>query len=768
MIRIRLVALFIHSLVLVCIICYIITEFKNDNDHKNKLFQQINQQILLEKEDAKLIQNEDSNPNISFDSEQIFEKNDENIFQIFNNLPEIIKSFQDHQKNNFPKLCQNYWKKSVKSLISKYKTSSIINSSNHSKSLILGPSFQIEEMIKYLSYTTINDDITMIKLRFKYIFDSINRKILEFEPIISCIPDQRIPKVSKLKQLKIRDINHTIKYIFKAIQKNSIEENENNNENNSLKYNNHIRYLDLLIHYDDCPIIWKSMPFHIYKNDTLHIEKCILNSKFSKQMQFLLSNTTEIHHVFLKPQQQFNSKCTSLSTLISYNNNDNSNNNSNMNICEDSTVNVTNQSSNFTSYSSSVSKSYFLSFNHYQNQNNNNQSIIQNDDQNYHQNNGTIFSSLINNHLTTYTICEIINNFVKQIISILSRYHIPEIMCYGTIKCYIPCFFQNNNSIFTSIFDKLKKRDIFKLFNHLHCICQFNPKNSPNSSGLILSISSNSNSWDFASIPYVNHLDNNELIARSFISNEYPNNNKDLWNLKNNTLFFIGRYTDTSRLDLSCNIYNEIYHNNFHSGNISNHVFISDSNKISCENRANLLEKLTLCDSKFICRKESISFIDWINRLVSSKFSLDLSGVGPWSNRLRMLMLTGTMIFQNIRSYYSHQFYDLLFKKNRLFFKFNNISDILLNVNLILENPQISSNISKITSNFAHNCLSEEGIAQYFKTLLFEFGYWDLDSLIFSNNTNKHSFPFQNFTEIKFSPKDNLKTIRNKIETCLG
>ncbi|KAK9174102.1 Uncharacterized protein cmbei_2003500 [Cryptosporidium meleagridis] len=641
---------------MLCLICYIITEFKNDNDQKNKSVKQINQQVLLEREDAKFIQNEDSHPNTFFCPEQILEKNDGNVFQIFHNLPEIIKSFQDHQKNNFSKSCENYWKKSVKSLISKYKTNSNTNSSNHFKPQILGPSLQTEEMIKYLSRTTLNDDITMIKLRFKYIFDPINRKILKFEPTISCILDERIPKVIQLKRLKIRDINHTIKYIFKAIQKTSIEENKNNNKNNSLKYNNHIRYLDLLIHYDDCPIIWKTMPFYIYKNDTLHIEKCILNSKFSKQMQFLLSNITEIHHVFLKPQQ-FNSKCSCISTLISYNNNGSSN----INTCEDTKVNVTNQPSNCFSYSSSISKSYFLSFNHYHYQNqNNNQSIIQNDDQKYHQNNGTIFSSLINNHLTTFEICEIINNFVKKIISILSSHdHIPEIMCYGAIKCYIPCYFENKNSIFTSTFDKLKKRDKLKLFNHLHCICQFNPKNSPNSSGLILSISSNPNSWDFASIPYVNHLDNNELIARSFISDEYTNNNKDLWNFKNNTLFFIGRYTDTSRLDLSCNIYNEINQNNFQSGNISNHVFISDSNKISCENRANLLEKLTLCDSKFICRKESISFIEWIHRLISSKFSLDLSGVGPWSNRLRMLMLSGKLVKYNF--YFVHNIFTFNF-----------------------------------------------------------------------------------------------------------
>ncbi|KAH8581724.1 uncharacterized protein ELE39_001854 [Cryptosporidium sp. chipmunk genotype I] len=669
MIRMKFVALFLHSLVLVCIFCYIITELNNDNQHQKKPERQIIKHVLLQAEHVKLTQ-ENNNSNLFFALEKIpgeSEKQTEyknqrfvnqNIFQTFNHLPEIIKAFQNHHKTNFLKSCQDYWKKSVKSLISKYKTNP--NSSNHSKPLKLGPSLQTEEIIKYLTSTTINDDNTMIRLRLKYVFDPITRKILSFDPIISCILDDRIPKVSQLKQLKIRDINHTIKYIFKAIQKTNQKEIQNNNKNNSIQYYyNHIRYLDLLIHYDDCPIIWNSMPFHIYENDTLHLEKCILNSKFSKQIQFLLSNSTEIHHVFFQSQKQFNNKYT-LSNFY-YNNSSTSNQPS-------------------FSHPSSTLPSYFLSFNpnkyYHHSHSNSSQSI-----QNLNQNNGTIFSSLINHHLPTYKICESINNFVKQVISKASS-HIPEIMCHGTIQCYIPCFFENKNHIFPSIFDKLKKGNITKLFNHLHCICKFNnPKNSPNSGGLILSISSHPNSWDFASIPYVNHLDNNELTARSIISNYHPNN-KDLWNIKNNNLFFIGRYTDTSRLDLSCSIYNEISHNN-QSEKVSNNVFISDSNKISCENRANLLEKLTLCDSKFICRKESISFQDWIAKSISSKFSLDVSGVGPWSNRLRMLMLTGTMIFQNIRSYHSNQFYDHLFKKNNLFFKFNNVSDILSNVSKI-------------------------------------------------------------------------------------
>lgn len=663
MIRMRLVASLIYCLVLVSILHYIIIEFNISRfEPRNRI-----QHIMLEartshksstssfrsenitrnsndKKEAKhelepapepeLELNPKPKPEPTPELEPAPEPEDHNhsqsqsskIFKSFNNLPSIVKVFQNHQKGDFSIPCQNYWKESVKSLISKYKHS------DNTKSPKLGPNLQTEEIIKYLSGTTINDDNTMIKIRLKYIFDSKTRKIIQFKPILSCIVDHRIPK-PKPNRLKIRDINHTIKYIFKAIKEIN-KENQYENINTDLSQN-HTRYLDVLIHYDDCPIIWNSMPFHIYKNDTLHLEKCILNSKFSKQIQFLISNSTEIY--YLIHQETSSTKYNP----SSYSNNSNHSFN--------------NKYSKVFNKSSKNLPSYVLYFNPSLNQNNNyynkysfnnSKTNTQNQDQdgynNYYSrlnNNNAIISNLIHHHLSNHTICNEINHFVNQIIS---NYSFPGIICNGNIQCYIPCFFENNNLIFSSIFHKLKKRDTFKLFNHLHCICKFNHQKT--SSGLILSISSHFNSLDFASIPYVNHLDNNEITARSIIHNYYYYlNNTNLWNLKNNTLFFIGRYTDTFRLDLSCDIYNLLIHNN-QSDNISNKVFISDSNKISCENRARLLEKLTLCDSLFICRKESISFNHWISESISSKFSLDVSGVGPWSNRLRMLMLTGKFL----------------------------------------------------------------------------------------------------------------------------
>ncbi|OII71909.1 uncharacterized protein cubi_00717 [Cryptosporidium ubiquitum] len=671
-----------------------------------------------------------------------------NIFKSFEDLPGFIKIFQNHLESNFSKPCQNYWNESLKLSISKYKNT------NYPRSFKLSPTLQTEEILNYLSGTTINEDNTMIRIRIKYIFDSQTKKIIQFEPIISCIKDSRIPK-PKPSRLKIRDVNHTIKYMFKAIKEINKE-----SKNRNLSQNN-IRFLDVLIHYDDCPIIWNSMPFHIYNNDTLHLEKCILNSKFSKLIQFLISNSTEIHHII--PSKPINSKYNFSSIF----NNSNNFNNKYPKVLNDSLKSLPSYYLSFNppyETTNNLQGNNYYNYSRYSSSNNNHHLQSQNKDDGTPplNNSNRIFSSLINGNLQNHIICNEINNFVEKIIS---KYSLPGIMCSGNIQCYIPCFFKNN-LIFSSIFDKLKKRDTSKLFNHLHCICKFiNPSSNPesdtnSSSGLILSISSHLNSWDFASIPYVNHLDNSEITARSFIYN-YSQNNTNLWNLKNNTLFFIGRYTDISRLDLSCDIYN-LLHNKFE--NISNQVFISDSNKISCENRANLLEKLTFCESSFICRKESISFNNWISKSIFSKFSLDLSGVGPWSNRLRILMLTGAMIFQNVRSYHSHQFYDLIFKKNNLFFKFNNPNDIFLNINSILENPQISSNISKIVSNFAINCLSEDGITNYYKTLLLELGYWDLDSYMF-NNTH---YSLKNFTEIQFFPKDSLETIRNKIETCIG
>ncbi|KAK6590878.1 hypothetical protein RS030_111885 [Cryptosporidium xiaoi] len=602
----------------------------------------------------------------SFDNTSIFlEINDErenntinvniksnNIFNNFENLPDYIKRFEYKDINNTYS-CNEYWRNDIEIILNKYLSNTNISS--------IRPSIQTEYALNYINNTSINNDITFVKLRLKIKYNT-NISDYYILPIVYCINDKRI----KLKKYKFRDLNHTIKYIKKAIILNNLNKSEN-------EYNK-TRNIDLLIHYDDCPIIWDSIPNSIiYNKDKMEHEKCILKSRISKEIQTIIINNTITESIY---------------DLNQYSNN----------------------KDNF-KYKTNINKIIFES------------DIID-----------------ISNNSTEY-ICNTLNDHINNIIYNINNKNISKnnnVLCFGTIQCYLPCYYNskninstynnnsnadiNKNDIYLDISHKLKKSqiDIFKI---LHCIC----KPSENNELLIHSISTHNNTLDLGTIPYVNHFDNSEIIIRSLF---LPNNT--IWSKKEDTLFFIGRYTDTLRLDLSCFIYNLLSNNKYYnvtSTYLDNHVYVSDSNKISCNDRAKFLENKTKCDKNFICRNISLSLNDWISLLLRSKFSLDLSGVGPWSNRLRMLFLFGVSIIQNNRSFISNQFYDLPFKKNQLIFNFNDSNDIINNINLMNKNVLFSEKISNITSNFSLHCLTDYGLTLYYNTLLNKLIYLELTSV---------------------------------------
>ncbi|OII73486.1 hypothetical protein cand_003440 [Cryptosporidium andersoni] len=337
--------------------------------------------------------------------------------------------------------------------------------------------------------------------------------------------------------------------------------------------------------------------------------------------------------------------------------------------------------------------------------------------------------------------------------------------CIGYIKCNIPC---NKIKVIN-----IKNKSILKIYEHifnsLQCICTYN-NNYNNPPGLLLSISSNNKyTWDIAAIPYVNHLDNNEKLARSYaINNLLKNNNiinkyfdliKSQWDKKKNEIFFIGRYTDKSRIDISCWLYNEIKNNS----KIESNVYIVDSNKISCKKYSRDLQKKLLCNSDYICREEIIYFEKWLKLLNQSKISLDLPGVGPWSTRLRILLLSGSIILQSERSIRSHQFYDLPLKKLGLILGFSNENEFFKNVYQIINNPEIYSKVSQILKTFAIHCLSEDGIKNYFFNLINELVNWEI-SKINENSINEENLFNENEILINIH---NDRLVKQQLNKCL-
>ncbi|KAF7457533.1 hypothetical protein HWI79_1964 [Cryptosporidium felis] len=646
------------------------------------------------------------------------------IFEKFSKLPVYLKNFQENH-SNFPELCREFWKKSVKASILPHRVS-------QNREIKPGPNFQVEEVLQFLNDTEYLGNKTILKIRISYKYYPKAKNKIQFLPSIYCIRDGRIKKP---KKIKLRDVNHTLRYISKAIQsinKENLLRNHSQSHLLSPQNTETSGNLDLLLHYDDCPIIWNSMPFNIYRNDTLHIEKCVLNSKLSKDIQLLLSESARIFKT---------SQAVPLNPILDQ---------IEAPVPEDSSPS-TNPSSYLLSFSSEKEP--------------------------------TVISQIVRNNLPTQTACSLVNSFLNKAVSHLSSTNSNHIRCNGNVQCYLPCYFTDNSnspSIFPSIYERLEKNDPAKVFKNLHCICKFNSKSS---SGLILSISTHPNSRDLSAIPYANHLDIYEDSARSFLFSpvngncNFSNASSSFcpltrpFDLKENSLFFIGRYTDTSRLDLSCHLFNLFSKQSpltsFFQPNstIKSQVFISDSNKISCKNRAEFLQNKTLCDSNFICRNHSVSFPDWVSGLSSSKFSLDLPGVGPWSNRLRILMLSDMVNVSPTRTSESENETKMILPRcelHCLFFTANY--------------PQGS--ISRIVSNFAFNCLSEDGITQYFRTLLTELGTWELSSgstgdfpvpahSVLSSSPRKIDNP-DPAELILISPVKDLKDLENRLESCFN
>lgn len=72
---------------------------------------------------------------------------------------------------------------------------------------------------------------------------------------------------------------------------------------------------------------------------------------------------------------------------------------------------------------------------------------------------------------------------------------------------------------------------------------------------------------------------------------------------------------------------------------------------------------------------------------------------------------------------------------------------------LILRNPNISQKISTLLVNFSKNCLSENGIMLYFKTLLNNLILWEISSNITSKNVSLNYNKQDYFLIVKFLVK---------------
>jgi len=101
---------------------------------------------------------------------------------------------------------------------------------------------------------------------------------------------------------------------------------------------------------------------------------------------------------------------------------------------------------------------------------------------------------------------------------------------------------------------------------------------------------------------------------------------------------------------------------------------------------------------------------------MNAKYLLDMPGHGPWSVRLRLLLLSGAVIFQSSRGTEAAQFFDPLLKP--LLVPFITAQDLQEKVQWLRQNDHVASRMAKAGHLFAWHCLTPEAVQMYLVVFL--------------------------------------------------
>ncbi|CEM23325.1 unnamed protein product [Vitrella brassicaformis CCMP3155] len=234
-------------------------------------------------------------------------------------------------------------------------------------------------------------------------------------------------------------------------------------------------------------------------------------------------------------------------------------------------------------------------------------------------------------------------------------------------------------------------------------------------------------SWDIPGVPYGTHNNRFEEVIRNKMHDiAYANGSlsEDLWakawNSKEDGVFFIGRFNDDARLQLACQM-------SVLDLQMSRAFYISDAAKAdrprqNCTKHAIELERAFGCSASHICRGPDTSFDVWQEELFKHKYVLDLPGIGPWSARLSLLLLSGAVVFQHIRNFEAAQFYDAPLKRRGVLVPFSDARDLQEKLDWFRNHDDVAQRVARAAHQWAWTCLTRESIGKSLVTLLRRLG----------------------------------------------
>jgi len=156
---------------------------------------------------------------------------------------------------------------------------------------------------------------------------------------------------------------------------------------------------------------------------------------------------------------------------------------------------------------------------------------------------------------------------------------------------------------------------------------------------------------------------------------------------------------------------------------LSEDVFLADSANRKmprnyCRKEAEEMERKRKCSSAHVCRDLPTTGREWRRRLSRHKYVLDMPGFGPWSHRLRFLLLSGAVVFQQKRAFDFEQFYDRPLKEYGVIVPFTDANDLLSKVRWLQKHDEVAKRIASAAHAFAWSCLSQEGIRMFIVSLM--------------------------------------------------
>ncbi|CEM34586.1 unnamed protein product [Vitrella brassicaformis CCMP3155] len=235
--------------------------------------------------------------------------------------------------------------------------------------------------------------------------------------------------------------------------------------------------------------------------------------------------------------------------------------------------------------------------------------------------------------------------------------------------------------------------------------------------------------WDVPVVPYNSHNDKEENRVRKHLSKMFYDENGQFsanrferqWRKKRSGFFFVGRKSDAARLIVACEV-------NAIDAELSESFYLTDAGnpirqRNNCTSDAMKLQKSRGCSASHICRQESTGPEEWQDLLFRHKYVLDFPGLGPWSIRLRHLLLNGGLVFQQRRAFENTQFFDGPLKRYGVLIPFSEGNELVEKVRWFQEHDEVAKKAAWAAHTFAWNCLSPEGIRQFLIHLLLRLGH---------------------------------------------